>query len=78
MELMPSKRAERGNGRFQKIWQKLLLQEGVETVEYVGLASVVVVLAGAVALYLSGAGQVLIDQVADIIANIIASLQQGW
>jgi hypothetical protein len=78
MELMPSKRAERGNGRFQKIGQKLLLQEGVETVEYVGLASVVVVLAGAVALYLSGAGQVLIDQVADIIANIIASLQQGW
>lgn len=66
------------NGRLQRVWQKLRLQDGVETIEYLGLASVVVVLVGAVALYVSGAGQVLIDEIANIIADIIANLQRGW
>jgi hypothetical protein len=53
-------------------------EQGVETVEYLGLASVVVVLVGAVALYLSGAGQVLIDAIRDLIAAIIAGFARGW
>lgn len=72
------KKAQRGNGRFRQVWQWLSRQDGVETIEYVGLASVVVVLVGAVALYVSGAGQILIDQIANIIADIIANLQRGW
>ena len=73
-----SQRAGWGNGRFQQILHRLSSEEGIETVEYVGLASVVVVLVGAVALYLSGAGQILIDELANIIADIIANLQRGW
>ena len=59
-------------------WQLWYSQHGVETVEYLGLASVVVVLVGAVALYLSGAGQVLIEAIRDIIAAIIAGFAQDW
>jgi hypothetical protein len=57
---------------------RLSLEEGAETVEWLGLAAVVVVLIGAVALYISGAGQGIIDALRDLINSIIAGFAQGW
>jgi hypothetical protein len=57
---------------------RLSSEDGAETVEWLGLAAVVVVLIGAVALYISGAGQGIIDALRDLINSMIAGFAQGW
>lgn len=59
-------------------WQLGCEEQGVETIEYLGLAAVLAILVGAVALYLSGAGQALIAAVRDLISAIIAGFARGW
>lgn len=62
-----------------RYWLGLRSDAGAQTVEYVALSGVAVVLIGAVVLFLgSGGGQIVIDALRDVINAIIAGFARGW
>ena len=58
---------------------RLVQESGVEVVEYVGLAGIVIALIGAVVLYVSSdAGRAITNAIRDIIQATIGGMQRGW
>ena len=53
-------------------------ERGVETVEYLGLGAVVVILGGGVFLYVSGGISQITAQLGALMERIIAGFAQGW
>lgn len=53
-------------------------ERGVETVEYLGLGAIVVVLGGAVFLYVAGGISQITGLIGALIGRIIAGFAQGW
>jgi hypothetical protein len=53
-------------------------EKGVETVEYLGLGAIVVILGGAVYLYVAGGISQITTLIGALIERILAGFAQGW
>lgn len=61
-----------------RTWSRLRNEAGAETVEYLGLSAIVVVLGGAVYLFVTGGIGQITAQIGRIMADIINGMAQGW